>query len=129
MRRLAQELTTAVIKKDVYLGEALRQLSCMPYSGYAFPLVRKIELEFFMARADETSNPGKANKANALETKINIDRFVQRIKEMAAMVSDIEVKVKEVVWTLKGPNCFLATWFGGFFNWPSELHIMTMASP
>ncbi|KAJ2740448.1 hypothetical protein GGI20_005799 [Coemansia sp. BCRC 34301] len=108
MRRLAQELTTAAIKKDVYLGEALRLLSCAPYSGYAFPLVRKIELEFFMARADKTSNPGKANKANALETKTNIDCFVQRIKEMAAMVSDIGVKVKKVVWAFKGPNCFFS---------------------
>ncbi|KAJ2744571.1 hypothetical protein GGI20_002860 [Coemansia sp. BCRC 34301] len=97
MYRLAQELTIDVFGKGIYSGEAVGQLSSARYDGCAFPLVRKLEIDIFMATADKPNGPAEADESaflDPLEIGANIGSFVQRLKEMAPKVSDIVVTAR-----------------------------------
>ncbi|KAJ2873664.1 hypothetical protein GGH93_003055 [Coemansia aciculifera] len=82
---LFKELEIAIDEAGIYSGAALRMLSCPPYDGCPFPQIRRLILNLTTndVRGDrKTSSPGD---------QINISAFVQRVMEMAPMVSDIQV--------------------------------------
>ncbi|KAJ2840321.1 hypothetical protein FBU31_000513 [Coemansia sp. 'formosensis'] len=80
---LFKELEIAIDDISIYSGTALQLLSCPPYDGCPFPQVRNLRLCLSLnvdRRNRMTSSP---------EDKVNISAFVERIKEMAPLVSSI----------------------------------------
>ncbi|KAJ2069206.1 hypothetical protein GGI08_000471, partial [Coemansia sp. S2] len=115
---LARELVIELLAKDIYSGKALRCLSQAPYDGCAFPLVRRITFIVFVdtiytdyeahdsawvSRMNELFNLGEDNATgladiedrttDPLEIEANISSFVQRVKEMAPELGEIEVRL------------------------------------
>ncbi|KAJ2840186.1 hypothetical protein FBU31_000566, partial [Coemansia sp. 'formosensis'] len=83
---LFKELEIAIDDISIYSGTALQLLSCPPYDGCPFPQVHNLRLRLSLnvkRRDRTTSSP---------EDKVNIGAFVERIKEMAPLVSSICLK-------------------------------------
>ncbi|KAJ2102237.1 hypothetical protein GGI09_001324 [Coemansia sp. S100] len=78
---LAKTLDIKVDERGIYSGETLKMLSCAPYDGYSFPLVRRIVFLIFM----EERLPGSSDKVLVGEevAERNILDFVQHFKLMA----------------------------------------------
>ncbi|KAJ2749833.1 hypothetical protein GGI19_005450, partial [Coemansia pectinata] len=111
---LAKELRVKLDIKSVYSGKALRLLSDAPYEGHSFPLVRKLRFELTSdsdgnhywepvcddlrhdelepeSDADDDAATPKSHYVYPPDTAANIAAFVQRIKQMAPAVSEIDV--------------------------------------
>ncbi|KAJ2562686.1 hypothetical protein GGH95_004650, partial [Coemansia sp. RSA 1836] len=85
---LATTLEIVVEEEAVCSGAALRLLSCAPYDGCSFPLVRKFMLTLSPDKLDRVDENAKTD---SLAAEANIDALVQRIKQMALRVSEIGV--------------------------------------
>ncbi|KAJ2449692.1 hypothetical protein GGF42_004696 [Coemansia sp. RSA 2424] len=85
---LATTLEIVVEDEAVCSGAALRLLSCAPYDGCSFPLVRKFMLTLSPDKLDRVDENAKTDSQTA---EANIDALVQRIKQMAPRVSEIGV--------------------------------------
>ncbi|KAJ2881487.1 hypothetical protein H4R27_004053, partial [Coemansia aciculifera] len=82
---LFKELEIVIEEASIYSGAALRMLSCPPYDGCPFPQVRRLILNL------TTNDVCGDRKTSSQGDQINISAFVQRVMEMAPMVSDIQV--------------------------------------
>ncbi|KAJ2869978.1 hypothetical protein GGH93_005923 [Coemansia aciculifera] len=109
----ALELDVVINKFDIFLGRSLDALSCTTFSGCAFPLTRKLRFLFYISyeqkmawynvqKEKQQQNPIESKQpelqiqqydaaASAAAVEANISAFVQRIKEMAPKVREIEV--------------------------------------
>ncbi|KAJ2041478.1 hypothetical protein GGI08_007943, partial [Coemansia sp. S2] len=83
---LAKDLTIVVNEQAIYSGKALKVLSHTPYSGCAFPLARLITFTFVSGESS------KVRTVDRLVTKANICAFVQRIRNMAPLLSEVRVQ-------------------------------------
>ncbi|KAJ2878820.1 hypothetical protein H4R27_005632 [Coemansia aciculifera] len=90
---LAKKLEIELDERTVYSGSALEALSCAPFDGCAFPLVRKFELTLVVEELDSVDN---AVYIDILRAEANIRAFVERIKQLAPIVSEIRVQPKEL---------------------------------
>ncbi|KAJ2061146.1 hypothetical protein GGI17_003256 [Coemansia sp. S146] len=86
---LAKDITVFLDEQSVYSGEALEVISRAPYDGCSFPLARKTAFIFVKDTTDRVdedvwNDPSKA--------EVNIDAFVNRIKQMAPLVGEITVQ-------------------------------------
>ncbi|KAJ2859608.1 hypothetical protein GGH94_006006 [Coemansia aciculifera] len=89
-QHLASELTIFTDIWSICSGRALNILSCAPYNGCAFPMVHKLKFYFnppppLKLQGDHTPDPQ--------EIQANVSAFVQRIKVLAPMLSEIGVSV------------------------------------
>ncbi|KAJ2067559.1 hypothetical protein GGI08_001317 [Coemansia sp. S2] len=84
---LAKELEIGLDERTIYSGMALEVLSCAPYDGCSFPLVRKLDLVFIDHGMDDDDM-----RANTLQAEANISAFVERIRQIAPLVSEIRVQ-------------------------------------
>ncbi|KAJ2757430.1 hypothetical protein GGI19_000031 [Coemansia pectinata] len=116
---LAKELQVKLDIKSIYSGKALQLLSDTPYEGRSFPLIRKLSFELtsdsdgnyywepvcdnegyydqepesddeLESESDDDNTP-KTHYVYPPDTAANITVFVQRIKQMAPAVSEIDV--------------------------------------
>ncbi|KAJ2859676.1 hypothetical protein GGH94_005973 [Coemansia aciculifera] len=108
----ALELDVVINKFDIFLGRSLDALSCTTFSGCAFPLTRKLRFLFYISYEQKMAwyNVQKEKQRSLVKSKqpqlqlqhydavataviveANISAFVQRIKEMAPKVREIEV--------------------------------------
>ncbi|KAJ2864042.1 hypothetical protein GGH94_003176 [Coemansia aciculifera] len=93
--RLEKECESLEIELDeraIYSGKALRMLLCAPYEGYAFPLARKLLLTLIWDKYDGSDELGEYADIDPLVAKASLSAFVERIKFIAPMVSDICVQ-------------------------------------
>ncbi|KAJ2810505.1 hypothetical protein H4S07_002635, partial [Coemansia furcata] len=86
--RLAKDIAIFICDQAVYSGKALEVMSRAPYSGCAFPLARKISF-YFVDEAMDVDENGRGFEAN-------IGAFVERIKHMAPLVSEIRVQANNL---------------------------------
>ncbi|KAJ1925744.1 hypothetical protein LPJ71_000067 [Coemansia sp. S17] len=89
---LAKDLTIYLDERSVYSGKALEVVSRAPYDGCSFPLVRKLTFLFGKDTADKADEDIWNDPALV---EANIDAFVERIRQMAPLVSEIRVKAAE----------------------------------
>ncbi|KAJ2886674.1 hypothetical protein H4R27_000463 [Coemansia aciculifera] len=108
----ARELDIVINRSDIFAGRSLDALSCTTFSGCAFPLARKLKFLFYISYEQKMAsyNGQKEKQRNLVKSKqpelqiqqydaaasaaaveANISAFVQRIKEMAPKVREIEV--------------------------------------
>ncbi|KAJ2056264.1 hypothetical protein GGI17_006282 [Coemansia sp. S146] len=80
---LAKTLEIELDEADIYTGTALQILSRAPYDGCAFPLVRRITFTIFL---------GDSAQAKQSLVATNISALVQRIKQMAPMAKDFQMR-------------------------------------
>ncbi|KAJ2579078.1 hypothetical protein GGH95_003291, partial [Coemansia sp. RSA 1836] len=85
--QLAKDLCIELSERSIYSGKALDTLSQAPYEGHSFPLVRVLTIFIIVDDTNEAIEPD----SSAVE--INIGALVQRIKEMAPMLSKVCVEV------------------------------------
>ncbi|KAJ2449541.1 hypothetical protein GGF42_004741 [Coemansia sp. RSA 2424] len=85
--QLAKDLCIELSERSIYSGKALDTLSQAPYEGQSFPLVRVLSIVIIV---DDTSEDIELD-SSAVEA--NIGALVQRIKEMAPMLSKVCVEV------------------------------------
>ncbi|KAJ2031850.1 hypothetical protein IW146_000755 [Coemansia sp. RSA 922] len=85
MHHLAREIHILLGKSGFYTGKTLEAFSRAPFDGCAFPQARKLIFTFYPYREPDYVAP-EAAKVDA-----NIRAFVQRMKQMAPMVCEIEV--------------------------------------
>ncbi|KAJ2807958.1 hypothetical protein H4S07_003494, partial [Coemansia furcata] len=90
---LAKELEIELDERTVYSGRALESLTLTPYDGCAFPLVRKLALNLVAEELDDESEKADTDLSQA---DTNIGAFVERIKLMAPVVSDIRVQPQDL---------------------------------
>ncbi|KAJ2809596.1 hypothetical protein H4S07_003174, partial [Coemansia furcata] len=58
---LVKKLIVDLDEGGIYSGEALRMLTCAPYDGRAFPLIRKIVIRIFMDVSEEEFEDHQSN--------------------------------------------------------------------
>ncbi|KAJ2754514.1 hypothetical protein GGI19_002338 [Coemansia pectinata] len=90
--RLVKSLEIELDERAIYSGKALRMLLCAPYEGYAFPLARKLLLTLIWDKYDGSDELGEYADIDPLVAKASLSAFVERIKFIAPMVSDICVQ-------------------------------------
>ncbi|KAJ2833203.1 hypothetical protein FBU31_001945 [Coemansia sp. 'formosensis'] len=90
---LAKELEIELDERTVYSGRALESLTLTPYDGCAFPLVRKLTLNLV---AEELDDESKNADIDLSQAETNIGAFVERIKLMTPVVSDIRVQPQDL---------------------------------
>ncbi|KAJ2108777.1 hypothetical protein GGI16_000995 [Coemansia sp. S142-1] len=83
---LAKDLTIVVNEQAIYSGKALKVLLHTPYSGCAFPLARLITFTFV------SGENSKVKTVDRLVAEANISAFVQRIRNMAPLLSEVRVQ-------------------------------------
>ncbi|KAJ2886676.1 hypothetical protein H4R27_000465 [Coemansia aciculifera] len=89
MHHLTKDITIFLDERTVYSDEALEMISRAPYDGCSFPLARKITFYF----VHETMNVVAEDVAiDPLTSGTNIGAFVERIKQMAPLASEIRVQ-------------------------------------
>ncbi|KAJ2460555.1 hypothetical protein GGF42_000763 [Coemansia sp. RSA 2424] len=79
---------------SIYSGNALQRLSGAPYDGCAFPLVRQLTISLCLSsRQKQTlwSYPPGGFVRYPPDTTANIAAFVQRVKQMAPNISEVDV--------------------------------------
>ncbi|KAJ2331348.1 hypothetical protein GGI00_003289 [Coemansia sp. RSA 2681] len=94
---LAKGLTIGINTRDIFTGQALRQLSMAPYEGCAFPLVRTLsfQLSAHVEGGAYTTGYGDDNysterlKGYPPGTGANIAALVRRLKEMVPAARDV----------------------------------------
>ncbi|KAJ2026686.1 hypothetical protein IWW57_002965 [Coemansia sp. S610] len=82
---LVREIHILLDKKSLFAGRALRILSRAPFDGCAFPQARKIIFTFCPCLAQDGEVP------EAARISANISAFVERVKQIAPMLSEVEV--------------------------------------
>ncbi|KAJ2886733.1 hypothetical protein H4R27_000430 [Coemansia aciculifera] len=82
---LAREIHILLDKSGFYAGKTLEALSRAPFDGCAFPQAQKLIFTFHPYREQDYVTPGAA------EIDANINAFVQRVKQIAPMVCEVEV--------------------------------------
>ncbi|KAJ2442339.1 hypothetical protein GGF42_006988, partial [Coemansia sp. RSA 2424] len=76
--------------QSIFSGKALRLLSCESFGNDLFPKTRVVHFDLFLYEADIDQQVGAAFRLAYAEA--NICAFVQRIKQLAPMVSEVIVK-------------------------------------
>ncbi|KAJ2881221.1 hypothetical protein H4R27_004234 [Coemansia aciculifera] len=105
---------------DVYSGKVLRRLSASPYTGCGFLLVRK--LTYYL-------NVGNTRMAkDSSEAKDNITAFVQRIKEVAPVVSEVSMEIFDPANGLAHNRDMLSTDLAKGLFWIVETTVITHCS-
>ncbi|KAJ1921615.1 hypothetical protein LPJ71_001291 [Coemansia sp. S17] len=89
-QHLASELTIFVDIWSICSGHALDILSCAPYNGCAFPMVRKIKFYF---NPPPPSKPHGDDSSDKQKIQVNISAFVRQIKQLAPMLREIGVSI------------------------------------
>ncbi|KAJ2062308.1 hypothetical protein GGI17_002546 [Coemansia sp. S146] len=91
VRHLTREIQIRVYVNDIYDGPALQLLSADPCDGCAFPQAR--ELTFYLVtECSYDDDDGRLPP----DTDTNILAFVQRIKEMAPLVSKVYLCISDM---------------------------------
>ncbi|KAJ2749174.1 hypothetical protein GGI19_005792, partial [Coemansia pectinata] len=90
---LAKELEIELDERTIYSGRALEALSRTPFDGCAFPLVRKLALTLV---AEEVGRMDEEAEIDISRAEANIRAFVERIKQLAPIVSEIRVHPKDL---------------------------------
>ncbi|KAJ2748388.1 hypothetical protein GGI19_006132 [Coemansia pectinata] len=90
---LSKELEIELDERTVYSGRALEALSRAPYDGCSFPLVRKLA---FTLVTEELSKVNEDVEINLSRAETDIRAFVERIKQLAPIVSEIRVQPKDL---------------------------------
>ncbi|KAJ2865921.1 hypothetical protein GGH94_001918 [Coemansia aciculifera] len=90
---LSKELEIELDERTVYSGRALEALSRAPYDGCSFPLVRKLA---FTLVTEELSKVNEDVEIDLSRAETDIRAFVERIKQLAPIVSEIRVQPKDL---------------------------------
>ncbi|KAJ2878442.1 hypothetical protein H4R27_005813, partial [Coemansia aciculifera] len=90
---LAKELKVELDERTVYSGRALEVLSRAPYDGCAFPLVRKFALTLVTEELGDVDEDVDIDLSRA---EASIKAFVERIKLLAPIVSEIRVQLEDL---------------------------------
>ncbi|KAJ2874616.1 hypothetical protein H4R27_006481, partial [Coemansia aciculifera] len=83
---MAKELVIIVNEQTIYSGKALKVLLHAPYSGCTFPLARLVTFRFVLG------DNGMFKAVDSLVAEANISAFVQRIKDMAPLLSEVRAQ-------------------------------------
>ncbi|KAJ2451759.1 hypothetical protein GGF42_004183, partial [Coemansia sp. RSA 2424] len=92
--RLVRRLTFTSDLPSIFSGKALQLLSREPFGDNLFPKTRVVKFELYWCEDDMDQQVGTADHLSCAEA--NICAFVQRIKQLAPMVSDIIVEPQYV---------------------------------
>ncbi|KAJ2055189.1 hypothetical protein GGI17_006717, partial [Coemansia sp. S146] len=90
---LAKELKVELDERAIYSGRTLEVLSRAPYDGCAFPLVRKFTLTLV---AEELDDEDESVTIDSSRAEANTRAFVERIKQLAPIVSEIRVQLEDL---------------------------------
>ncbi|KAJ2334893.1 hypothetical protein GGI00_001635 [Coemansia sp. RSA 2681] len=101
---LAKEAQVELFEEDIYSGKALQLLTSATYGSRAFPLARKIVFhiiitggegeEYETSEAEETGDSEQTDRVRLTticKVGQSVSAFVQQIRQMAPMVSEISV--------------------------------------
>ncbi|KAJ2066469.1 hypothetical protein GGI08_001857 [Coemansia sp. S2] len=89
---LAKELKVELDERAIYSGRALEVLSCVPYDGCAFPLVRKFALTLV---TEELDNVDESAEIDLPRAQANIKAFVERVDQLAPIVREVRVRLED----------------------------------
>ncbi|KAJ2257035.1 hypothetical protein GGI13_001015 [Coemansia sp. RSA 455] len=89
---LAKELKVELDERAIYSGRALEVLSCVPYDGCAFPLVRKFALTLVTEELDDVDKSADIDLPRA---QANIKAFVERVDQLAPIVREVRVRLED----------------------------------
>ncbi|KAJ2352992.1 hypothetical protein GGH92_000939 [Coemansia sp. RSA 2673] len=89
---LAKELKVELDERAIYSGRALEVLSCVPYDGCAFPLVRKFALTLVTEELDDVDKSADIDLPRA---QANIKAFVERADQLVPIVREIRVQLED----------------------------------
>ncbi|KAJ2114800.1 hypothetical protein IW146_002802 [Coemansia sp. RSA 922] len=88
----AKDITVFVDERTVYSGKALEAISHAPYDGCSFPRAHRIAFYFLKATIDGADED---IGVDPLLVEANIGAFVERVKLMAPLVSEISIDPTE----------------------------------
>ncbi|KAJ2457712.1 hypothetical protein GGF42_002511 [Coemansia sp. RSA 2424] len=80
---------------SVFSGKAIQQLSGAPYEGCAFPLVRQLAIDLLLDEEHKKlyeNLPPASLDVYPPEISANIAAFVQRVKQMAPNIREVDVR-------------------------------------
>ncbi|KAJ2751543.1 hypothetical protein GGI19_004417, partial [Coemansia pectinata] len=93
---IAKELTFNFDAWAVYSGKALAQMSMAPFEGCPFPQVRELLVTLYINPKDDDEDCHHlpvVTEDYPLETAANTTAFVQRLKQMAPGINEVDVEV------------------------------------
>ncbi|KAJ2791886.1 hypothetical protein GGI18_000816 [Coemansia linderi] len=94
INHLAKDVTVYLDKRDVFSGEALNILSGTPYDNCVLQRVRDVKFEFQGSSMDDEGDDDNI-VVDPASTEANVRAFVQRVKQMVPMASEIKVVLSD----------------------------------
>ncbi|KAJ2789004.1 hypothetical protein GGI18_002646, partial [Coemansia linderi] len=86
---LAKDVTVILDERNVFSGKALDRISRMPYGNGVFLRARTVKFHF----VEDYMDGNKSIAIDLSRADVNICAFVERIKRMAPLVSEIKVEL------------------------------------
>ncbi|KAJ2740319.1 hypothetical protein GGI20_005872, partial [Coemansia sp. BCRC 34301] len=122
---MARELIFELFEEDICSGKALEMLSCAPYDGCAFPMARQVKLFILLDKvgpegisewgqngyglpcwsySGDTDDTGISDEVYSSVAEANVCAFVQRIKEAAPMLREIDIQPRAMDVFIPSPS-------------------------